>query len=180
MDEYYIQKYKHNYKKFILNNLDKNWDFNYLVNNKIITLNDLPKKIIENMTSDYIFYKSYLLKKNYITNNLNINYVIKKKHYSWSWEYICANPSLNWETIQKYPNIFNNWTGLSYNSNLTYDKIEKNLNKKWNWKYISYNKMERGINNYVIKEIKIFIYLILLHSYHLDKFIIYYILEHLC
>lgn len=172
MDKFYEEQYKKQYLKFILLNIDLGWNYHCLSKNAIMPANNIFTEKYKNNKRSIFYYNPYYTDF-FIDNTLSINNVIKHPYRNWSWEYICANPNLDWKTIQKYPDIFTNWRGISYNTNISYEMVKNNMHLPWNWNILSRNKMKNALSNYIIRETNVFIYLILYKIGFLNELILY-------
>ena len=146
-------------EEFIFENLNKNWNMDYLIeNNKINNFNYIP--LYEYITIDTLIKYldrpwnwDYFIQKNRYKHLIFEHFIPMKliEKYKDKWDYykLSQNTNLTEEFILRYPN--KNWNiswfidhfKLDFDNliklNITQDIINKYPNKSWNWDWLYLN-----------------------------------------
>jgi hypothetical protein len=114
---------------YISKNLDKNWNYYYLTENDIITL-----EIIESFPNlqwrfDILFGNPNITFDSILKNNM-INYILNNNMYMY---YLCQNVNITPEIVANNPHLNWDYKSLSRNHNMTSEFILQNLDKDWNF-----------------------------------------------
>lgn len=149
--------------EIVKENLDKNWNFNYLLMNKSFiwediqyiyeyqnmndTFSDNYISFNPNITLDIVFNNpQYNWEYNFIIQNKNIKLddikkylpILEKKN-NFLIDFLSLNESITWEEVIQNPQIKWSYDLLSSNKNITLDIIKANPDKNWNFNYFSRN-----------------------------------------
>jgi hypothetical protein len=170
--QYLEDEWTKGYLNFIKNNLDKNFDLDYLINNPNITseIKENNPEIFKNIENDYIDDKFIYNKichsdltwediQNsnepisgyYASKNPNITWdiIINNLNYPWYWDILTYHPNITWNIIKKNPYMKWVLSKFSSNPNLTWKIVQDNPNINWNWQCISINSMEKGKEQWI-------------------------------
>lgn len=130
--------------EIVKENLDKNWNYNYLLMNKSFMWEDI-QYIYEYQNMNDTFSDTF--SDTYISLNPNItmDIVINNPQHNWEYIFIIQNKNIKLEDIKKYLSIFekkNNFIidFLSLNENITWEQVVQNPEIKWSYDFLSSNK----------------------------------------
>lgn len=115
--------------EFILQHLDKNWDWGRLSSADFVTI----KHIIDNPNLPWHYdYMSY-------NENLTIEFVLNNIDKGWKFYGITQSHLGTIENVLKYPDLNWNISLLSSKSNITMEIIEENMHLNWDFNQIIFN-----------------------------------------
>jgi hypothetical protein len=115
--------------KYVLDHIDKPWDFIQLSLNKSITIED----VLENLDKPWDFYHISSTKK------ITIDIIKKYSQLKWHFPKLSSNPNITWKDIINNFNIDWYYPGLSINQNITIDIVLDNIENPWCYYNLSKN-----------------------------------------
>lgn len=126
--------------EIVKENLDKNWNYNYLLMNKSFMWEDI-QYIYEYQNMNDTFSDTYIS----LNPNITMDIVINNPQHNWEYIFIIQNKNIKLEDIKKYLSIFekkNNFLidFLSLNENITWEQVIQNTQIKWSYDFLSSNK----------------------------------------
>lgn len=126
--------------EIVKENLDKNWNYNYLLMNKSFMWEDI-QYIYEYQNMNDTFSDTYIS----LNPNITMDIVINNPQHNWEYIFIIQNKNIKLEDIKKYLSIFekkNNFIidFLSLNENITWEQVVQNPEIKWSYDFLSSNK----------------------------------------
>lgn len=141
--------------EFVINNLDKKWNWeslssnSYFVNyDKYHSNSNLPwnmNGLIQNKNFSFeqlqTINSTYYLFFNLYSNNENIDWNLLDKYpnMNWDFEALSKNKSLTWDFLKENLDLPWSWYELSQHKNITMEIIFSNKHLYWNWESVSKN-----------------------------------------
>lgn len=134
-----FEKWANKWFQYILDNINKNWDWDYLytnINNGFCIHTNPYNKFIINET----YNKEDIFKLS--TNDTR------------GWFCLSLNENITWQTIIQHMDKPWNWSGVSLNPNIDWEIVEKNNNIEWDYELLSMNTMDRAREKFIRKELQ--------------------------
>ncbi len=140
---------------YILNHLDKPWDFNEVCKYKRdeITIDIILKhpelqwnffyiSLSKNITFDIVKkYRIFNFDRKIFSMNSNLNIdIVKNNKWNWYWYGISKNKNITWNDVINNSELPWDYDGLSCNKNITWEIVCNNPDKPWNYTELSKNE----------------------------------------
>ena len=138
---------------FIINNIDKNWEWRGLSNNQNMTWEIIQANLDKPWNWRILSRRADITWKTIQDNpdkpwdwdnisrnpNITLDIVKNNNEMEWDWYRISKHPNITWKMIGDNQELPWCWEGISENSNITTDIIHANPDKPWNWRRICRN-----------------------------------------
>ena len=133
-----------NWYKFIIHNINKNWNFEILSKNPNLTFNII--KLYPDMNWDFDELSLH--------TNIDWNIVKLLSHKKWNWSKLSKHPNLSFDFVKDNKDFNWDFWMLSHHPNLRYNIVAELKEKPWNMGFINDNPYINGnISNINIKNI---------------------------